>query len=147
MGTHDQHLNAGRIVNLALEQFETPMLRLIRQHLVRDYLGTVRHYRLRDDQVTFCNMNVITMGAVDASGGMNRCCTQCEKVEKRIRQARSAEGRRRHAARRQEAQKPPCALRVQIEQYLDTLDGSRSELSPAEEELSAFYKHVKGEYL
>lgn len=151
MASHRQHEIAGRIIATAIEKFETPMTDLVREIALDNEHGiAARHFYILGDDETFCGQGVSRRYA---QAGYNFTCDTCTKLAKRIRQARSAEGHRRLAARRQEAPKPPCALRVQIEQYLATLDdnlpsyGNHSERSIAEAELRTFYNHVKGEDL
>lgn len=151
MSSHRQHEIAGRIIAAAIEKFETPMTDLVREIALENEHGiAARHLYILGDDETFCGQGVSHRNAL---AGYNFTCDACAKLEKRIRQARSAEGHRRVAARRQEAPKPRCALRVQIEEYLATLDDTmscfdnHSEQSLAQDELRAFYKHVKGEGL
>jgi phage-related protein len=90
---HSSILRQGRILATAVERFETPTSTLVIETV--DENG-VRHLRLRDEAGTFCE-RVIHY----PQPGYSSTCVACNKLMKRIRQARSAEGQRRALQRPQ----------------------------------------------
>lgn len=102
--TYSNVLRDGRIITTAVTKFETPTSSLVVETV--DSLF-VRHYRLRDERETFCDL-VIHKG----EPGYSSTCVTCNRLMRRIRQARSAEGQRRAQARRES--EPPLSRIEQL---------------------------------
>jgi len=96
--SHANVLRDGRIIATAVQRFETPTSSLVVETVDN---RSVRHYRLRDERDTFCNITILK-----GEPGYGSTCVTCNRLMRRIRQARSAEGQRRAAIKRSNEAKP-----------------------------------------